>query len=363
MIAPELVPREREWTMRLDPAARPSGPPRVSVVLTTYNHARYIREAVEGVLMQRTTFPIELIITEDCSTDGTREIVQELAAQHPDLIRLMLSERNLNTNTVSARAIAAARGEYTAHLDGDDYWTDPGKLQRQADFLDAYPDCPLCFHDVVIWNEARNEAAGLYVRLTVPRFSTLPQLLTNNCIPGCSPMFRTAALRTMPAWVDEAEYGDWPTYLLLAQTGPVGFIPDVMGVYRMHPDGYWSRLSFTEQLRMDIRFLARVRPRLGRRYDRDVRRSMALRYFQLGTFAEENFGDLPSAAAETLRSIRLSPFHPGIPPGRRLGVVLRRYAWPVYRVAVAARAVVRPVYRLLKRSRRRVPSQPDHPTP
>ena len=109
--------------------------PKVSVVVMTYNHRRFIEQALDSVLSQRTTFAWELLISEDCSTDGTREVVIDYQRRHPVRIRLLLSERNLRSNAVVARGINAARGQYVAMLDGDDYWIHDDKLQRQADFL------------------------------------------------------------------------------------------------------------------------------------------------------------------------------------------------------------------------------------
>src|SRR5688572_23850951 len=120
---------------------------KVSVLVMTYNHARFIRQALDSVLMQRTGFDFEVLISEDCSTDGTREIVVEYARRHPHTITLLLSEANLRSNAVVTRGIDAARGEYIALLDGDDYWTSPDKLRKQAAFLDSHSECALCFHN------------------------------------------------------------------------------------------------------------------------------------------------------------------------------------------------------------------------
>ncbi len=107
----------------------------VTVLVMTYNHERYIRRALDGALGQELTVPYEVLISEDCSTDGTREIVEAYARRHPDRIRLVLSPANLRSNEVVARGFRAARGRYLALLDGDDFWTAEDKLQAQFDFL------------------------------------------------------------------------------------------------------------------------------------------------------------------------------------------------------------------------------------
>src|SRR5205807_1410995 len=107
-----------------------------SVVLRTCNHAPFIAQAIESVLLQRTQFPFELIVAEDCSTDGTRAIVEDYARRHPDLIRTILPERNVGHGEILRRGLEATRGRYVGYLDGDDYWTSCAKLARQVDFLE-----------------------------------------------------------------------------------------------------------------------------------------------------------------------------------------------------------------------------------
>lgn len=120
--------------------------PLLSVVTITYNHEPYIAKCIEGVLMQKVNFPIEFIIAEDCSTDGTRAICEDYAAKYPNLIRLVTSESNVGALNNEKRAMLAARGKYIAFCEGDDYWTYPLKLQTQVDFLDAHLDYSVCFH-------------------------------------------------------------------------------------------------------------------------------------------------------------------------------------------------------------------------
>src|SRR5512133_2186068 len=109
---------------------------KVSVLVMTYNHEKFIQQALDSVAMQETNFEYEILISEDCSTDRTRQVVLEFQGEHPDKVRLLLSEKNIHSNEVVVRGICAACGEYIAMLDGDDYWTSPNKLQKQADFLD-----------------------------------------------------------------------------------------------------------------------------------------------------------------------------------------------------------------------------------
>jgi glycosyltransferase involved in cell wall biosynthesis len=121
--------------------------PLVSVKMITYNHAPYIARAIEGVLQQNVAFPIELVIGEDCSTDGTREIVSEYQKKYPDIIRVITSETNVGMMRNGFRSEKACRGKYIAWCEGDDYWHSPEKIQKQVDYMESHPECGLVHSD------------------------------------------------------------------------------------------------------------------------------------------------------------------------------------------------------------------------
>ena len=127
--------------------------PLLSIVTITYNHEPYIRKCIEGVLMQQVNFPIEFIIAEDCSTDGTLAICKEYAEKYPDFIKIITSENNVGALQNEVRAINVANGKYLAFCEGDDYWTDPLKLQKQVDFLENNLDYSVCFTRYNIYYE------------------------------------------------------------------------------------------------------------------------------------------------------------------------------------------------------------------
>lgn len=129
----------------------------VSVCMITYNHENYIKQAIEGVLMQQTSFPIELIIGEDCSTDNTRKICIEYQAKYPDIVRLILPEKNLGIKRNFIETMQAAKGNFIALCEGDDYWTDALKLQKQVDFLEANSEYSLCCHRYKIYDEVSKQ--------------------------------------------------------------------------------------------------------------------------------------------------------------------------------------------------------------
>jgi len=221
---------------------------RVSVALLTYNHERYIAQAIESVLAQRGV-ELELIISEDCSTDGTRAIVDAYAARHPDIIRVVSDVRNVGMTRAFTRGIEAATGRYVALLDGDDYWTSPDKLQIQADYLDARPECAICFHNVTVVYENGRVAPHLFhgpgpkqhLRRPMPKpVSTLADVAPANFMQTCSVMFRRGLFGAFPSWFTDLAVADWPLHVLNAEHGAIGYIDDDMAVYRVHPGGIWS---------------------------------------------------------------------------------------------------------------------------
>jgi glycosyltransferase involved in cell wall biosynthesis len=126
--------------------------PLVSVKMITYNHAPFISKAIDGVLKQKVDFPIELVIGEDCSTDGTREIVFEYQKKYPAIIRVISSDKNVGMKQNGYRTARACRGKYIAFCEGDDYWHHPGKLQKQADYLEGHPECGLVYSSYDVYH-------------------------------------------------------------------------------------------------------------------------------------------------------------------------------------------------------------------
>lgn len=248
---------------------------KVRVIIITYNHERYIAQALDGVLMQETSFDWDLVVLDDCSTDGTRAILADYQQRYPDRVHLVLAPENKCSNEALVTAFEGAPSEYVAWLDGDDYWTSPHKLQRQVEFLDAHPDCALCFHNVrvdyesISWPSHNNNPDDQKV------ISTLDDLWEQNFIAGCSPMFRRGALPKLPAWYHTAIWGDWPLYILFAQKGQIGYVNEVMGVYRIHRGGYWSGLDNISKLESIVLFYKTMNTCLNHRYNRHIQRQIA----------------------------------------------------------------------------------------
>lgn len=240
-------------------------PARISVIVVTYNHEPFLAEALDGVLAQSAINDAEIIISEDGSSDGTRAIVERYAQRHPDRITAIFSPHNLYSMRVLNRAIEAARGDYIAYLDGDDVWTDPHKLARQMELLDANPQMAMCYHNADLVDRAGAPLGRTHIIPGKP-VADLFDLIRTNPIPACSAFYRAPAIKPLPEWMDRAPCGDWMLHLIAAQTGEVGYIDEVMGVYRQHPDGMWSGLPREQRFEViadRYAFLGEVMPEYG----------------------------------------------------------------------------------------------------
>lgn len=221
---------------------------KVSAVIITYNHEKSLATAVESALVQTADFDFEVVVAEDCSTDGTRGIAQDFERRHPDKVRAICRDKNLGATANIIEAVSACRGEYVALLEGDDRWTDQRKLQRQANFLDAHADCSLCCHAVNYVHDDGSQPPHRFPEGGKTKtLSSLEDILVGANFHTCSYMFRRSLLLTPPDWLRTLWIGDWPILMLLAEQGCVGYIDEVMSEYRIHPGGVWSDSSTARQ--------------------------------------------------------------------------------------------------------------------
>ncbi|MCB0784993.1 MAG: glycosyltransferase [Flavobacteriales bacterium] len=249
------------------------GDPLVSVVTVTYQHAAFIEECVKSVLAQRTDFPFELLIGEDQSTDGTREICQRLADAHPERIRLFLRDRKdvihiLGRPTGRANVIGLyheARGKYIAVCPGDDHWTDPGKLQRQVDLMEARQELSACFTNA--WEERageRNDYLRGWLKGQVPTGDLGPgDVLLRNYVPSQTFLFRRDLLLPLPKEFWTAPISDHLLVLHLASQGPIGYLDGHTAVRRAHPGGLISMKGALHKIEVNVATMEALRTMLG----------------------------------------------------------------------------------------------------
>jgi len=219
---------------------------KVSVCVPTFNHEHYIGQMLEGALMQQTTFPFEIVIGDDASTDKAQQIIKKYADQYPEIIIAYLHPKNQGPSSPREFAgrnnvlqlLKACKGEYVAMCEGDDYWTDPHKLQKQVDFLDSHPDFSICHHNMLVTYEDGSPSHH-FNKETQPLISTIDDILQDRWFMAtASWMYRNYFLtEDFAAWHSLAAAGDWALSIQLAAKGKIGYLPETMGVYRKHSAG------------------------------------------------------------------------------------------------------------------------------
>lgn len=272
--------------------------PCVSVVMPTFNHELFIAQAMRSVLDQYTTFDIELIVGDDCSTDRTREIVQELASLHRDRVTVVLQETNLGPGRNCASLLAKCRGDYIAMLEGDDFWGDSSKLERQVTFMREHPGCTVSHHRVVHFDQAHGREIGEFPeeRFRHVRLEGMA-LAECNFLRTCSVMFRRDAMPDLDQEFWALKMQDWPLVVLLAERGWIGYIDRPMATYRIHSTSWWTPLSRARKLEAELD----VGRYLLRRLSSEARRPWVDRFFYQ-TYAERPARTFPGRLVGLVRN-------------------------------------------------------------
>lgn len=222
---------------------------KVSVFCLTFNQKDYIKDALDSILSQETKFNYEILINDDCSTDGTVDILKDYEKNNPGVVKVNYQKENQfskgKRNMIIRYLLPKARGKYFAICEGDDYWTDKYKLQKQVDFLGEHKDHSIVFHPVKVVYEGI-EKTEVYPVEKGP--FNVRQLVQKNFIQTNSVMYR--ATKTYKDMNTSVMPGDWYMHLYHAQFGKIGFIDDVMGVYRRHESGIWysSQLKNVDEI-------------------------------------------------------------------------------------------------------------------
>jgi len=244
--------------------------PVVSVFNWTYNHAQFVRESIESILMQETTFPVEIIIHDDASTDGTAEIIREYESKHPQLFRNILHAENQMSQgkSVIEPLFTVPRGMFLALTHGDDFWTSPRKLQEQVSFLEKNSDYALsfCNTQVVYTDERYSHAAygnhlvpiGYYpVSPAPPETSKTANLSKSNYIHTSGAVLRNWLCNgylEVQNYLHKAPVGDYALHLLTSRFGKIKYHPDIMAAYRVHMGGIHSMLPSCRKVLIEALF-------------------------------------------------------------------------------------------------------------
>lgn len=310
----------------------------VDVLMPTYNHSKFVAQAIESVLAQETEFEYSLTIVDDFSTDGTQNIVRAYAEKHPNRIRTFMSPVHIgiiHKERVSLKALERSEAKYIALLEGDDYWTDSLKMKKQVAYFEAEPGCAVCFHNAAMIREGELDALPNVCPPDQKERSTIEDILKGNFIPTCTVMFRNRLFSKWPGWLYDLPFGDWPLHVLNAEHGYIGYINEVMAAYRVHGGGTWSSLALERQLPHIIKFLGLIDAHLNFKYHdecvatvRELERSCA--YQSLGEFhTEARSGRQGAAWTPLIRALKYDPWRFTDP--RQLAYVIKSVSMWVIR--------------------------------
>ncbi|MFL1012240.1 glycosyltransferase family 2 protein [Flavisericum labens] len=247
--------------------------PLVSVCVQTYQHVNYIKSCLDGILMQQTTFPFEVILGEDESSDGTRDICIEYTEKHSDRIRLFLRSRKdvifINGNPTGrynmVENLKASKGKYIALCEGDDYWTDPLKLQKQVDFLEANPYYAITFTNGEVNYENKLDNNHLiycdsldsdkpYSNFKTPNsITSITDLANGNYLHTAGVVFKNwIKEKGIPEYLYKVTIGDWPLHMRTSTFGLIKYLDINTFCYRVHENGIFSKKSILEKYKMTI---------------------------------------------------------------------------------------------------------------
>lgn len=235
----------------------------VSVLMITYNHEKFIDKAIESIICQQTNFNIELVIGEDHSTDQTHSKCKEWEHRFPDKIRVVRSEQNIGVSKNVVFTYGHLTGTYVAICEGDDYWTDSNKLQKQVDYLESNLDASGCFHDSITINERDEIISNSYFPLTRSVYDSVACInLLRSSYATCSLVFRK--IDPLPDWFQRRAC-DYFLDLLITDHGQLHYLQSNMSAYRIHSGGIWQgdkravghSIEMVKRLRILLRYWKR----------------------------------------------------------------------------------------------------------
>lgn len=292
--------------------------PLLSVRIVTYQHVDYIAQCLDNVLCQVTNFPFEIVIGEDASTDGTRAIVFDYADRYPEKIRVITADMNVGVKANGQRVRSACRGKYIALLEGDDYWTDPLKLQKQVDFLEANPDYSLCYHDFTMLDAITG--ATLPSPLSIYDKRDADEWTLKTCdiwIQTLTICHRNVLNEMEPEHVHVLN-GDNFWISMLGGFGKGKWLGDIIkpGVYRQHPGGIWTGLDEASRIAAQMHSYFWI----GRYHLRKGNIDVAKRWKEkVISLAERGIPVPEETSVQTLEQIVSAPANEPAEPGQTLG--------------------------------------------
>jgi glycosyltransferase involved in cell wall biosynthesis len=223
---------------------------KLSVVVVCYNHERYLVKAMESIFLQKIDYEYEIIIADDYSTDGTKDIIKNYKKNYQDKITVLDNQENIGITKNFQKAFKACNGEYIAILEGDDYWTSPNKIAKQIKLLDEHREYSFCYHRFIGHNE---ETGHFFASRDIGdnRLITTLDLIYDNFIGNFSTcMYRKNIIDLLPESLFEMKVYDWMLNIVVSQYGVIGYLNELMSIYRQHDKGEWSSKSPQEKNNM-----------------------------------------------------------------------------------------------------------------
>lgn len=245
--------------------------PKVSICCISFNHELYIRDALDSFLSQKTSFQYEIVISDDCSDDGTYSVICDYKKLYPDIIKDVSPRYNMGVLANWWHVQNSAKGRYVALCEGDDYWTDPYKLQKQVDFLETHQDYSMCFHGADVKNETNTKKITSCDTIEEKEYRT-NDIFPGWVIPTASVVYRRDMVEKYPPLKHQnwMKYGDIVLFLKCTHTGRVWGMKNIMSVYRMTNNGavvsQYLDPNTQYKLTLHYRFLMNNFPLLDKRW-------------------------------------------------------------------------------------------------
>lgn len=248
-----IIEESQTYKMRLLLKEKDYRNPLVSIICVTYNHENYISQALDSFLMQKTTFPFEIILGEDCSTDKTREICIAYWKKHPDKIKLILHSKNVGAAKNHFSAMEASRAKYLANCEGDDFWTDPYKLQKQIDYLEKHPNTIISFHNFSMVNTGGEIITEQGYPNNCKKILDIDDIIKGEYAKMLTIVFRREVLFNNDLKVFDGLSDTCIEAILLCKGGNAVMLEDNMGAYRVHEGGISSMKSEKDLLKQGLK--------------------------------------------------------------------------------------------------------------
>lgn len=298
--------------------------PKVSILCAAYNQKDYIKKTIDSFLMQKTNFEFEIIINDDASTDGTTQIIKDYHKKYPKLIKPIFQKENQYSKkdkfgSITERfLIPNSSGKYVAFCEGDDYWTDEFKLQKQFDFMENNPEFSVCFGKVSFLNNDeifKDEHEKSYVSVFKNRSKfSIEDIIENNFIATCSVMYRRKNFKKFPEWTKKMPFGDWWMHVMHAQSGKIKYINQPMAVYRIHKGGVWSSKTLLFRQKAIFDFYKYLSDELKNKYDDIIIKNIsetAIYYTQKSIFKSDPENNIEAENTRLKEQINNLNYHYG----------------------------------------------------